>query len=239
MQDGWSSNPGTAKVQQNCDPKVPPQQWQPERQRPWDETKMKPAEQFGIQTESELQNWISTSCRFWHRQMIECLASDTLDQSDWDKQMAWKPVDFIMSKSQKVCSRALQLTAENCRSAILGQEPHHKVCSDNFNWSLIWFITQNQGWTGSLPMERIPIIPRSEKFEIGETTWMLRWHANWVLLSRRNWITFWFWCMCLSICRPRFRSHYNLDFSLEASPVNHGVPANATPMTTCNSTSVG
>ena len=134
---------------------------------------------------------------------------------------------------------ALQLTAENCRSAILGQEPHHKVCSDNFNWSLIWFITQNQGWTGSLPMERIPIIPRSEKFEIGETTWMLRWHSNWVLLSRRNWITFWFWCMCLSICRPCFRSHCNLGFSLEASPVNHGVPANATPMTTCNSTSVG
>lgn len=79
------------------------------------------------------------------------------------------------------------------------------------------------------------IIPKLEKAETWQTTWMLRWWCTgWVGLSGRNWMTFWFWCMRLSICHPRFISHWTFGFNLDSgSPsANHYEPAHATLTTT-------
>jgi hypothetical protein len=96
------------KVQQNGDPDGPPEAWQPEIT----EHGMKPAEQPGVPTEKRPRVRapkrsfnIAQDSGTGSRQMCQRLASDTLDWSKLSlRQMAQKPVDFIMSRSQKVCS---------------------------------------------------------------------------------------------------------------------------------------
>jgi hypothetical protein len=82
--------------------------------------------------------------------------------------MAWKHVDFIMSKSQKV-----GMTDDTWKfQAILttlGQETHQKTCSRKHQ------PTEQSGLNQSATNEEVfLLIPRLEQFWIRQTTSMLR-----------------------------------------------------------------